>query len=99
KPTTGATNTPDDSNEVINIGFVAVGPEGAWRDANEANVQETFTKDKGYNLTYSPAASPTDQASQIAAFDAFINQEVDIILLSATEASGWADSLQRAKEA
>ena len=31
--------------ELTSVGFVAVGPEGAWREANEKNIQETFTED------------------------------------------------------
>lgn len=29
----------------VAVGFVAVGPEGAWRAANEQNVQDTFTEE------------------------------------------------------
>src|SRR5690625_7115334 len=34
--------------ELTTIGFVAVGPEGAWRQANETNIRETFTEEAGY---------------------------------------------------
>ncbi len=93
-----AASGPASPGETINIGFVAVGPEGAWRSANEQNVQDTFTKEAGYNLKYAPAAN-LDQKSQIDAFTAFVDEGVDIILLSATEATGWEDSLKRAQEA
>src|SRR5690625_7873912 len=43
----GATTGGGDSGEVTTIGFVAVGPEGAWRQANEQNIQDTFTEDAG----------------------------------------------------
>jgi simple sugar transport system substrate-binding protein len=85
-------------NELITVGFVAVGPEGAWRQANEANIQETFTKEAGFDLKYAPATN-LDQKSQIDAFTSFVDEEVDVILLSATEGSGWEASLQRAQEA
>src|SRR5690625_1594030 len=49
------------------IGFVAVGPEGAWRQANETNIQETFTEDEGFDLKFAPAVD-LDQKSQIDAF-------------------------------
>lgn len=84
--------------EVTTIGFVAVGPEGGWRKANEQNIQDTFTKDKGYELKYAPAAK-LDQKSQIDSFTSFVDEGVDVILLSATEGSGWEASLERAKEA
>ncbi|REJ06999.1 sugar ABC transporter substrate-binding protein [Microbacterium bovistercoris] len=86
------------SGDLTTVGFVAVGPEGAWREANEQNIQDTFTKDAGYDLKYAPATN-LDQKSQIDAFTSFVDEGVDVILLSATEASGWEDSLKRAQEA
>ncbi|NRG40802.1 substrate-binding domain-containing protein [Rathayibacter sp. VKM Ac-2804] len=85
-------------DDVTTIGFVAVGPEGAWRQANETNIEETFTADAGYDLKYAPATNG-DQKSQIDSFTSFVDEGVDIILLSATEGSGWEDSLERAQEA
>jgi ABC-type sugar transport system substrate-binding protein len=85
-------------DDVTTIGFVAVGPEGAWREANESNIQDTFTEDAGYELKYAPATN-LDQKSQIDAFTSFVDEGVDVILLSATEGSGWEDSLKRAQEA
>lgn len=86
------------TDELITVGFVAVGPEGAWREANEANIQDTFTQEAGFDLRYAPATN-LDQASQISAFTSFVDEGVDVILLSATEGSGWEDSLKRAQEA
>lgn len=87
-----------DSGDLTTVGFVAVGPEGAWREANETNIQDTFTKEAGFDLKYAPATN-LDQKSQIDAFTSFVDEGVDVILLSATEASGWEDSLKRAQEA
>ncbi|MCD5345156.1 ABC transporter substrate-binding protein [Agromyces sp. H3Y2-19a] len=92
----GSAEAGDD--DLTTVGFVAVGPEGAWREANEKNIQETFTKDAGFDLKYAPATN-LDQKSQIDAFTSFVDEGVDVILLSATEASGWEDSLSRAQEA
>lgn len=86
------------TDELVTVGFVAVGPEGAWRAANEANIQNTFTKEAGFDLKYAPATN-LDQKSQIDAFTAFVDEGVDVILLSATEGSGWEESLKRAQEA
>jgi simple sugar transport system substrate-binding protein len=85
-------------DDTVTVGFVAVGPEGAWRAANEQNVQDTFTTEAGFDLRYAPATN-LDQQSQIAAFTSFVDEGVDAILLSATEATGWESSLQRAQEA
>lgn len=84
--------------DAVSIGFVAVGPEGGWREANEKNIQSTFTAEAGFDLKYAPATN-LDQKSQIDAFTSFVDEGVDVILLSATEASGWEDSLRRAQEA
>ncbi len=84
--------------ELVTVGFVAVGPEGAWRAANEANMQDTFTEEAGFELKYAPATN-LDQKSQIDAFTSFVDEGVDVILLSATEGAGWEDSLTRAQEA
>lgn len=94
----GSDDPADSGDDTITIGFVAVGPEGAWRAANEKNVQDTFTADKGFELKYAPATN-LDQQSQIAAFTSFVDEGVDVILLSATEATGWEASLKRAQEA
>lgn len=103
---TGCSSNGDPKNgeaqggdKTITVGFVAVGPEGGWRNANEQAVKDAFSKDAGFDLKYAPAATPSDQKSQLDAFDAFVNDEVDVILLTATEASGWEDSLKHAQEA
>jgi simple sugar transport system substrate-binding protein len=95
---TGTDEGTDDGGELISVGFVAVGPEGGWRAANEKNIQDTFTEEAGFDLSYAPATN-LDQASQIAAFTSFVDEGVDVILLSATEGSGWEDPLMRAQEA
>lgn len=100
--------TADDANDggtasgaddgLVRVGFVAVGPEGGWREANERNIQETFSREAGFDLTYAPAVD-LDQLSQFDAFDAFVDEGVDVILLSATEGFGWEDTLRRAQDA
>ena len=79
------------------VGFVAVGPEGGFRTANEKDIQQAF-EDAGFDLTYSPTQN-NDQQKQIQAFNKFVNDEVDAIILSSTEDSGWDDSLKKAAEA
>jgi|SRR5690625_1302645 len=94
----GGSNGGDGDDDLTTIGFVAVGPEGAWREANETNIQDTFTEDEGFDLKFAPATN-MDQKSQIDAFTSFVDEGVDMILLSATEGSGWESSLERAQEA
>ena len=94
----GGASAEGGGDELTTVGFVAVGPEGAWREANEANIQDTFTKEAGFDLKYAPATN-LDQKSQIDAFTSFVDQGVGLLLLSPTEGSGWEDSLERAQEA
>ena len=47
---------------------------------------------------YSPTQN-NDQQKQIQAFNKFVNDEVDAIVLSATNDSGWDDCLENAAEA
>lgn len=94
----GGGSNGDGDDDSVTIGFVAVGPEGAWREANETNIQDTFSEDEGFDLKFAPAAN-MDQKSQIDAFTSFVDEGVDLILLSATEGSGWESSLERAQEA
>lgn len=86
------------SKEIVTVGFIAGGPEDAWHAANEADIKGSFTKDAGFDLNFAPASN-RDQKSQIDAFNAFVDEGVKVILLSATEATGWEDSLRRAQEA
>ena len=58
-------------------------------------MQETRSAENGFDLKYAPATN-LDQKSQIDAFTSFVDEGVDVILLSATEGAGWEDSLARA---
>src|ERR1044071_5305925 len=54
------------------VGFGAVGPGGGWPNANEQAIKDAFSEEAGFDLKYAPAASPTDQKSQIDAFATFV---------------------------
>ncbi|MDN6565577.1 MAG: ABC transporter substrate-binding protein [Actinomyces sp.] len=81
----------------ITVGFVAVGPEGGFRTANENDIQDAF-KAAGISLKYAPTQN-NDQQKQLQAFASFVDEGVDAIVLSATEATGWEESLKSAQEA
>lgn len=85
------------ANTDLSVGFVAVGPEGGWRTANEDNIKSSFSE-AGIDLKYAPSTNG-DQNSQITAFTSFVDEGVDAIVLSATEATGWEAALKRAKDA
>ena len=94
----GSGSTGASGDDLVTVGFVAVGPEGGWRTANENNIRDAFSTENGFELKYSPATDGS-QNSQITAFTSFVDEEVDVILLSATEATGWESVLNRAQEA
>ena len=96
--TSAAVQTKQPSD--MTVGFVAVGPEGGYRTAQENDIKAAFQQ-SGINFKYSAPTSgnSNDQQSQIAAFSSFVNSGVDAILLDPTEASGWEPSLQSAQAA
>lgn len=93
----GDTGASGDDGGKKTVGFVAVGPEGGFRTANENDIKAAF-EDAGFELVYSPTSN-SDQQKQIQAFNKFVNDEVDAIILSSTEDSGWDESLKKAAEA
>ena len=97
----GGSNSASDGGTVdpkdATVGFVAVGAEGGFRTANENDIKSAFKK-AGINLKYQPTKN-NDQKPQLDAMNSFINDGVDVILLSATEDTGWDSVLKKAKEA
>ncbi|NMM98349.1 substrate-binding domain-containing protein [Bifidobacterium olomucense] len=93
----GSSNSGSSDSGKKVVGFVAVGPEDGFRTANEKDIQQAFA-DAGFDLKYSPTQQG-DQSKQIQAFNKFVNDEVDAIILSSTEDSGWDESLKKAAEA
>ena len=81
--------------EIPIVGFVAVGPETAWRTANEKDIQSAF-KDAGIDLVYLP---DSDHKKQVASFTKLVRDKVDAIVLTPAQADGWDEELQKAKDA
>lgn len=72
----------------VTVGFVAVGPEGAWREANEKDVQTAF-EDAGATVKYAGTAD-NDQANQIQSMQSFLWEHAPIHgLRSAIYPSPW----------
>ncbi|MFP7695743.1 ABC transporter substrate-binding protein [Trueperella sp. LYQ143] len=92
-----SSQSSDDGGKKLTVGFVAVGPEGGFRTANENDIQSAF-KEAGIDLKYAPTQN-NDQQKQLQAFASFVDEGVDAIVLSATEATGWEASLKEAQEA
>ncbi|MBO5071745.1 MAG: ABC transporter substrate-binding protein [Eubacterium sp.] len=80
----------------ITVGFIQTGKESDWRDANTRDYQNTFTKEKGYNLIYIDGNS--DARRQVKAMHDLISQGVDYIILDPIVEDGWDDILKLAQD-
>ena len=79
------------------IGFLQTGSEGGWRAANSASFRETADQ-LGLKLKFYD--SQNDLARQVAGFHQFVQDpEVNVVVLSALETTGWEEVLQAAKDA
>lgn len=78
------------------VGFVQLGSESAWRNANSASIQKA-ANDIGFNLIFKNAEG--DQALQKRIIHEFILEQVDVIMFSPIVDTGWDDVLLEAKKA
>ncbi len=85
------------SGDAITVGFSQVGSESGWRAANTKSIQDTLTKDAGFDLKFSDAQQK--QENQIQAIRSYIAQGVDYIAFSPVVESGWDGVLEEAKAA
>ena len=79
------------------IGFSQPGAESDWRVAHTESVKSAFTEENGYKLIYKDAQSKLE--NQIKDVRAFIQQGVDIIILSPLVETGWDSVLEEARQA
>ena len=81
----------------MTVGFLQTGSEGGWRAANTASFKETATQ---LGLTLKFYDSQNDLAKQVAGFQQFIEDpEVDVIIMSPLEVTGWDQVLKDAQAA
>ena len=81
----------------IKVGVINLDPaESGYRQANVKNLTDTFTAENGYDATF--VTAPTAD-KQLDAFKSFITAEVDYILVSAADTTGWDKVLGEAKDA
>ena len=81
----------------MTVGFLQTGSEGGWRAANTASFKETATQ---LGLTLKFYDSQNDLAKQVAGFQQFIEDpEVDVIIMSPLEVTGWEQVLKDAAAA
>lgn len=80
----------------IRVGYAQVGAESTWRLTNTKSIKEA-AKDFGIELLYDEADQ--SQERQIAAIRRFIQEDVDVIVLSPVIDTGWDEVLYECKEA
>jgi len=78
----------------LTIGFSQVGEEGAWRDAETADVK-AVAAERGIDLKFSDGQEK--QENQIKAIRSFIAQKVQGIILAPIVETGWEPVLKEAK--
>ncbi len=88
---------PAASGELIRVGIINNDPnESGYRTANDADMKAMFTEENGYEASF---AYSLKNDEQITAAQKFIQDEVDYLLLSAADTSGWDSVLQDAQDA
>jgi len=98
KKTTASTKTTqNNTRNIIKVGYVQVGHESAWRNANTLSFKSTFTQDNGYDFQFVDADG--SQKVQIDTIRDFINQGFDYIVLAPVVETGWDEILKEAKAA
>ena len=82
---------------LIKVGVVNNPPsESGYRAANVADMEKVFSEENGYELH--PFYSIKND-EQLQAAQGFITDEVDVLLISAAETTGWDEVLKNAQEA
>ncbi len=88
---------PAADGELIRVGIINNDPnESGYRTANDADMKAMFTEENGYEVSF---AYSLKNDEQITAAQKFIQDEVDFLLLSAADTSGWDSVLQDAQDA
>ena len=96
-PETTTEVSKEESTGLIKVGIINNDPnESGYRTANDADLKAMFTKENGYDASFSYSLK-NDEQIQYA--QTFIQNEVDYLLLSAADTAGWDSVLQDAQKA
>lgn len=88
---------PGDGGELIKVGIINLDPnESGYRTANVKNMQDTFTKENGYDAAFYYSQINDEQIAQA---QKYIQDGVDYLLLSAADVAGWDSVLKDAQAA
>ncbi|MDR1215928.1 MAG: substrate-binding domain-containing protein [Treponema sp.] len=84
-------------SSVIKVGIINNPPsESGYRTANDTDFKAVFTSANGYDPSFAYSINLEDQ---LVAFNQFVTNGVDYILLSAAATDGWDDALRAAQRA
>lgn len=85
------------SSDLIKVGIINNDPnESGYRTANDKDLKEHFTEANGYKADFAYGAKNEDQ---ITAAQKMVQDEVDYLLLSAADTTGWDGVLKEAQDA
>ncbi|MCR5669418.1 MAG: substrate-binding domain-containing protein [Butyrivibrio sp.] len=85
-----------DDGRTIKVGYSQVGQESNWRLANIKSIQEAA---KTFNIDLHVENADQSQMRQFKAIRQFIEEGVDVIVVSPVVETGWDKVLREAKEA
>lgn len=86
-----------DEGGLIKVGIINNDPnESGYRTANDKDLKRVFCKENGYEASF---AYSLKNDEQISAAQKFVQDEVDYLLISAADVSGWDTVLKDAQAA
>ncbi|GHV85159.1 sugar ABC transporter substrate-binding protein [Spirochaetia bacterium] len=87
----------DNGSGLVSVGIINNPPsESGYRTANDKDFKDIFTNGNGYDASFSYSDKIEEQ---LVAFNQFVTNGVDYILLSAAATDGWDDALKSAQKA
>ena len=85
------------SKSLIKVGIINNDPnESGYRTANVNDLKATFTKDNGYDASFSYSLKNEEQINYA---QKYIQDSVDYLLISAADTAGWDSVFKDAKDA
>ena len=86
-----------ENGNLIKIGIINNDPnESGYRVANDADMRRVFTKENGYDASFS---YNLNNSKQIEYAKQYIKDGVDYLLISAADTTGWEETLTMARDA
>lgn len=85
-----------DDGRVIRMGYAQVGRESNWRLVNTESIEKAARE---FNVDLTIEIADQSRERQIEAIRKFIEEKMDVIVVSPVVEDGWLEVLQEAKEA